>query len=171
VAGWADARFIGAAGKQPVVELVKDASAKPLTIAGQLFSKSLVMPVSSNTVIDLAGRGFTRLQGSVGIDETSLRSDVSPRVRFFVFAEKPDPRRLVKVSGSEPVPFETRSFTVDELIAEVYQRLLSRNPSPPEQAIARDFLTGPEPGKKISSDGLEDLLWSFCLLPEFQFIQ
>ena len=63
------------------------------------------------------------------MDESSLRSDVSPRVRFFVFTEKPDPRRLVKVSGSEPVPFETRKFTVDELIGEVYQRLLSRNPS------------------------------------------
>ena len=171
VAGWADARLIGPAGEQPVVELVKDASAKPLTIAGQLFSKSLVMPVSSNTAIDLAGRGFTRLQGSVGIDESSLRSDVSPRMRFFVFAEKPDPRRLVKVSGSEPVPFETRSFTVDELIGEVYQRLLSRNPSPQEQVIARDFLARPQQGKKISSDGLEDLLWSLCLLPEFQLIQ
>jgi len=171
VAGWADARLIGPAGEQPVVELVKDASSKPLRIADQLFSKSLVMPVSSSTVIDLAGKGFTRLQGSVGVDESSLRSDVSPRVRFFVFAEKPDPRRLVKVSGGEPVPFEPRSFTVDELIAEVYQRLLSRNPSPQEQAIARDFLMGPEPGKKISSDGLEDLLWSLCLLPEFQFIQ
>jgi hypothetical protein len=75
------------------------------------------------------------------------------------------------VSGSEPVPFETRSFTVDELIGEVYQRLLSRNPSPQEQAIARDFLARPQQGKKISSDGLEDLLWSLCLLPEFQLIQ
>ena len=38
----------------------------PSAIAGQLFSKSLVMPVSSNTVIDLEGKGFTRFQGSVG---------------------------------------------------------------------------------------------------------
>lgn len=171
VAGWADARLIGPAGEQPVAELVKDASAKPLRIAVQLYSKSLVMPVSSSTVIDLAGKGFTRLQGSVGVDESSLRSDVSPRVRFFVFAEKPDPRRMVKVSGSEPVPFETRKFAVDELIAEVYQRLLSRNPSSQEQAIARDFLRGPQQVSKISSDGLEDLLWSLCLLPEFQLIQ
>ena len=171
VAGWADARLVGPAGEQPVVELVKDASAKSLRTASQLFSKSLVMPVSSSTVIDLEGKGFTKFRGSVGVDESSLRSDVSPRVRFFVFTEKPDPRRLVKVSGSEPVPFETRKFTVDELIGEVYQRLLSRNPSAQERAIARDFLTGPQQGKKISSDGLEDLLWSLCLLPEFQFIQ
>jgi hypothetical protein len=150
---------------------VKDASAKPLRIADRLFSKSLVMPVFSSTVIELEGKGFTRLQGSVGIDESSLRSDVSPRVRFFVFAEKPDPRRLVRVSGGEPVPFETRNLTVDELIGEVYRRLLSRNPSSQEHAIARDFLTSPEGGKKISSDGLEDLLWALCLSPEFQFIQ
>jgi len=171
VAGWADARLFGPAGEQPVAELVKQAGAKPLSIAGQLFPKSLVAPVSSDVLIDLEGKGFKRFRGSVGVDESSLRSDVSPRVRFFVFTEKPDPRRLVKVSGSEPVPFETRSFTVDELIGEVYQRLLSRNPSPQEQAIARDFLTGSGQGKKISSDGLEDLLWALCLSPEFQFIQ
>jgi mono/diheme cytochrome c family protein len=171
VAGWADARLVGSAGEQPVVELVEDASAKPLRIASQLFSKSLVMPVSSSTVIDLEGKGFTKFRGSVGVHDSSLRSDVSPRVRFFVFTEKPDPRRLVKVSGAEPVPFETRKFTVEGLIGEVYQRLLSRNPTPQEQAIARDFLTGLGLEKKISSDGLEDLLWSLCLLPEFQFIQ
>ena len=171
VAGWADARLIGPTGEQPVAKFVKDASPKPLRIADELFSKSLVMPVSSSTVIDLAGKGFTRLQGSVGVDESSLRSDVSPRVRFFVFTEKPDPRQLVKVSGGQPVPFEPRKFTVDELVGEVYQRLLSRTPSPQEQAIARDFLASPPQGKKISSDGLEDLLWSLCLLPEFQFIQ
>jgi hypothetical protein len=29
----------------------------------------------------------------------------------------------------------------------------------------------PGKGSKISSDGLEDLLWALCLSPEFQFIQ
>jgi hypothetical protein len=171
VAGWADARLIGPAGEQPVAEFVKDAGSKPLNIAGQLFPKSMVTPVSSTAVIDLEGKDFTKFQGSVGVDESSLRSDVSPRVRFFVFTEKPDPRRLVKVSGSEPVPFESRKFTVDELIGEVYRRLLSRNPSPREHAIAQEFLTGSEHGKKVSSDGLEDLLWALCLSPEFQLIQ
>jgi len=170
VAGWADARLIGPAGERPVVELLEGAGARPLNIAGSLFPKSLVAPVSSEAVIDLQGKGFTRFLGSVGVDERSLRSDVSPRVRFFVFTEKPDPRRLVKVTGSEPVPFETRKFTVDELIGEVYLRLLSRNPSSQERAIARDFLKGSR-GKKLSSDGLEDLLWALCLSPEFQFIQ
>ena len=171
VAGWADARLVGPGGKQQVAELAKQAGTKPLRIAGQLFPNSLVTPVSSSTVIDLEGKSFTRFQGSVGVDESSLRSDVNPRVRFFVFTEKPDPRRLVKVSGTEPVPFATRKFTVDELIGEVYQRLLSRNPSPQERAIAQSFLAGAGPGRTISSDGLEDLLWALCLSPEFQLIQ
>ncbi len=171
VAGWADARLIGPGGKQPVTELLRQAGTKPLSIAGQLFPNSLVTPVSSNMVIDLEGKGFTRFQGSVGVDESCLRSDVNPRVRFFVFTEKPDPRRLVKASGAEPVPFETRTITADGLILDVYQRLLSRNPTPGEQAVARSFLTGPDQGKKISADGLEDLLWALCLSPEFQFIQ
>jgi hypothetical protein len=146
-------------------------SANPLTIAGQLFSSSLVTPVSSNRVINLEGKGFTRFQGSVGVDESCQRSDVNPRVRFFVFTEKPDPRRLVRVSGSEPVPFETRQITPDALILDVYQRLLSRNPTADEQALARSFLTGSPNGKTISSDGLEDLLWALCLSPEFHFVQ
>ena len=171
VAGWADARLIGPGGKQPVTELLQQAGTKPLSIAGQLFPNSLVTPVSSNMVIDLEGKGFTRFQGSVGVDESCLRSDVNPRVRFFVFTEKPDPRRLVKASGAEPVPFETRTITADGLILDVYQRLLSRDPTPGEQAVARSFLTGPDQGKKISADGLEDLLWALCLSPEFQFIQ
>jgi mono/diheme cytochrome c family protein len=170
-AGWADARFLGPAGETLAAELVKGAGPKLLTIGGQLFGKSLVTPVSSNILIDVQGKGFTRFQGSAGVDESSLRSDVSPRVRFFVFAEKPDPRRLVKANGSEPVPFETRKFTVNELIGEVYQRLLSRKPSPQEQSIARNFLTESGPRKKVSSDGLEDLLWAVCLSPEFQLIQ
>src|SRR5262245_13452938 len=120
VAGWAAARLVGPAGEKPVVELVKDATVKPLNLAGQLFAKSLISSVSSSAVIGLEGKGFTRFQGSVGVDDNSLRSDVSPRVRLFVFAEKPDPRRLIKVGGSEPVPFETRKFTVDELAREVY---------------------------------------------------
>ncbi|HEU0005648.1 MAG TPA: DUF1549 domain-containing protein [Terriglobia bacterium] len=171
VAGWADARLIGPAGEQPLADLVKETGAKPLRIGGELFSKSLVTPVSSNTVINLGGKGFTTFRGSVGVDESCLRSDVNPRVRFFVFAEKPDPRRLVKVGGAEPVPFETRKFAPDALILDVYQRLLSRNPTSGEHAVARSFLTGSEQGKKISSDGLEDLLWALCLSPEFQFIQ
>jgi mono/diheme cytochrome c family protein len=171
VAGWADARLIGPGGERPVAELVKDAGSKPLSIAGQLFSKSLVTPISSSVVVDLTGKGFTRFQGSVGVDESSLRSDISPRVRFFVFSEKPDPRRLVKVSGGQPVPFETRKFTADELVGEVYQHLLSREPSPKEKAIGREFLMGAGQEKKLAPDGLEDLLWAVCLLPEFQFIQ
>jgi hypothetical protein len=169
VAGWADARLIGPGGARPVADLVKDAGSKPLSIADQLFSKSLVTRVSSSSVIDLTGKRFTRFQGSVGVDESSLRSDISPRVRFFVFTEKPDPRRLVKVSGGQPVPFETRKFTADELVGEVYQHLLSREPSPKEKAVGREFLMGI--GQKLAPDGLEDLLWALCLLPEFQLIQ
>ena len=170
-AGWADARLIGPSGERLLVELVKEASPKPLSIGGQQFPKSLVTPISSQVVIDLAGKDLPRFQGAVGVDESSLRSDVNARVRFFIFTEKPDPRRLVRVNGNEPTPFETRQFTADELASEIYQRLLSRNPTPREKAIALDMLTGSGQETTSSSDGLEDLLWALCLSPEFQFIQ
>jgi len=171
VAGWADARLSGPSAEQPLAELVKGAVAKPLNIAGQPHSQSVVTPLPSGNVVDLAGKGFTRFRGSVGVDESSLRSDINPRVRFFVFTEKPDLRRLVKVSGGEPVTFESPRLNADALIDDLYLRLLSRKPNAREQAIGRDFLTGSKRGRKISSDGVEDLLWALCLTPEFQFIR
>jgi hypothetical protein len=110
------------------------------------------------------------LRAKVGIDEASQRNDIGPQIRFFVFGERPDNRQLTKVTGERPVPFDLPSRSRNGLVQWTYQYLLSRSPSEKETQVAREFLTTPGESK-IPADGLEDLLWSVLLSPEFQFIQ
>ena len=105
------------------------------------------------------------------MDDSSQRDDVSPRVRFFVFSQKPDPDRFVKVNGEPPVPFKPAKYKANSLIQYLYLYALSREPNEHEKLLAREFLLTPPGTKKISVDGLEDLLWAILLTPEFQFIQ
>ncbi|QDV04805.1 Planctomycete cytochrome C [Planctomycetes bacterium Poly30] len=62
-----------------------------------------------------------------------------------------------------------------ELIDELFLRALQRKPTPAEQQVALELLVGesPDDGKEasVSQEGLEDLLWSLCMLPEFQLIR
>ncbi|MDX2151132.1 MAG: DUF1553 domain-containing protein [Bryobacteraceae bacterium] len=138
VAGWADAELIGPSGATPVPDL---ASVK----------------TPSTRVIDLAGKGYTRFRARAFIDEASRKSDISPAVRFFVFTEKPDPERLVRL---EPPP--SGHGVPADLTGHLYRHLLSRPPTTEERRLA-DPLTK-------SAAGLEDLLWALLMSPEFQYI-
>lgn len=51
-----------------------------------------------------------------------------------------------------------------DLIALIFQRALGRNPTPDEFAVSEELLSPPQ------KDGIEDLLWSLAMLPEFQLI-
>ena len=53
-----------------------------------------------------------------------------------------------------------------DLITDLYRHALSRNPSEAEKALASEIL-GPKP----TQQSLEDLLWSVCMLPEFQVVR
>jgi hypothetical protein len=53
-----------------------------------------------------------------------------------------------------------------DLVTELYRHALSRNPSEAEKALASEIL-GPKP----TQQGIEDLLWSVCMLPEFQVVR
>jgi len=141
-----------------------------LVIEGSEFAESLVTPLPSELVFELKGRNFSRLQAVVGVDESCLRSDISPRVRFFVFAQKPDPRQLVRVSGEPPVPMSRQNFTPESLVRYVYRYAVSRDPTEREQRITSELLASSGSPGKMSADGLEDLFWAVLLLPEFQFI-
>jgi mono/diheme cytochrome c family protein len=174
VAGWAGARLTGPEGEVPLKQLASKTAppVRTLRIDGQEFPESLVAPAPAELVIDLKGKDYARFQAVVGVDDNSMRSDIGPRVRFFVFTEKPDYRQLVRVSGESPVPAPARlQFTVDGLTDRVYQHILSRAPNAGERRLAGEFLTGSAKKGKIPADGLEDLLWSLFMSPEFQFIQ
>jgi hypothetical protein len=53
-----------------------------------------------------------------------------------------------------------------DLVAELYRHALTRNPSEAEQALAKEIL-----GEKPTQQGIEDLIWSLCMLPEFQVVR
>jgi hypothetical protein len=104
----------------------------------------------------------------VGIDDDARSSDVNPNVRFFVFTEKPDLERLLRVSGDPPtaLPQPTRDAKV--LIDQLFWEALSRRPNPREAAVATKLLVK---DGKVTQGGLEDLIWSLIMHPEFQYVQ
>lgn len=54
----------------------------------------------------------------------------------------------------------------DDLVQWLYPSALSRIPTAAELAAAREFV-----GLQPTETGVEDLLWSVCMLPEFQFVR
>jgi hypothetical protein len=125
-----------------------------------------VTPVPGRLVCDIANKGYTRFRATVGVDRNSVRDDIGPRVRFFVFSEEPDPDQLVRVNAETPFPTPAFPHNADGLITLLYRSALSRDPDPGELRGARGFLS-PKPTR----DGLQDLLWSVFMSPEFQFIR
>jgi hypothetical protein len=56
--------------------------------------------------------------------------------------------------------------TEKQIIDTLFLRALSRVPTPAEYAAAETLL-----GSPVTQEGLEDLLWAVCMLPEFQLNQ
>jgi hypothetical protein len=54
----------------------------------------------------------------------------------------------------------------DLLVQDVFTRLLSRSPTRAEAAVMLELV-----GDQASAQGVEDMLWSVLLLPEFQFVR
>ncbi len=52
-----------------------------------------------------------------------------------------------------------------ELVVELYQRALGRQPTREELRLAEDIV-----GSPVKKEGVEDLLWAMTMLPEFQLI-
>ena len=168
VAGWANAELIGPSGATKLPEFATGGGfeRRMLQIKNDNFDDAMVSPVPSRLVCDIAGKGYTRFHATVGVDKSSVRDDIGPRVRFFVFSEEPDPDQLVRVKPETPVPAPDFPHNTEGLIKLLYRSALSRDPDPGELRAARGFLS-PKPTR----DGLQDLLWSVFMSPEFQFIR
>ena len=151
-AGWEGAELIGSDGSHSLPELSR-------------------IPLPTERVLDIAGKGYTHFRATAAVDPACIRDDIGPRVRFFVFTERPDRDQLVPVTGGPPVAATQATYTIDSLIARVYEYALARNPSSGERSVAREFLATSGRPNHISSEGLADLLWSVCMSPEFQYIR
>jgi hypothetical protein len=168
VAGWANAELSGPAGTIKLADCATGGSLERRMIQtkNETFADTLVTPVPSRLVCDIAGKGYTRFRATVGVDKSSVRDDIGPRVRLFIFSEEPDPDQLVRVKPEAPVPAPVFPHDTDGVITLLYRSALSRDPDPGELGAARVFLS-PKPTR----DGLQDLLWSVFMSPEFQFIR
>ncbi len=112
--------------------------------------------------LDLRGKGYKRFRAITTHPPETLRSDINPSVRFFVFGEKPDLERLVPVAPETPVPAPPSGLRENELVERIYRHAYGRRPTAKEFAIASSVAA--------STAGLADLLWAIAVSPEFQLI-
>lgn len=55
--------------------------------------------------------------------------------------------------------------TARDLVTQLFRQALGRTPTPAELKLSQDLL-----GEPVQKEGVEDLLWSLAMLPEFQLI-
>ena len=167
IAGWAGVEFSGPLGTKKLTDLAPANWVRQALTAGkEPAGEAVTAAPGSRMVVPLDGLGFTRMRGQVVLDDRSLPSDIEGAVRFFVFGAEPDPERLVRISGSPPVPQPAPLSSVDEAIRRLYRYLLAREPNAEEMRVSREYFAGGE----LQAAALEDFLWSLLLHPECQYL-
>ena len=171
---WTQAEFAGPDGVTPLSALKSLSPTGMRTGVAPLEGEGVRVTSPSTLVYDIAGKGFTRFRGNVVIEKPSLRDDIMPKIRFFIFDEEPNMERLVPVAPEAPVQAATGPWTGKRLADRVFWHALGRAPSDKEQRMAEAALTGTEtnPGgsDRPSAAGLADLLWVLMMSPDFQLI-
>jgi hypothetical protein len=171
---WARAELVGPAGPVALSSLQPSdgsglrSAPGPIQVSG---SNGVGVRVKnpSMLVYDIAGKGFTRFRGMIGIENktSEIGSTLNPALRFFVFDAEPNLERLVPPAPGAPLPVGPVITTSREAIERVFGYLLGRAPSAAERRVAEQALgSGPKP----SAEGLADLIWAVTMKPEFQLI-
>jgi hypothetical protein len=124
---------------------------------------------SSRLAYDISGRSFTRLRGTVDIENppSEVGSTLNPQVRFFVFAAEPNMERLVPPAPATPLPPPPVPQSAREVVDHVFWGALGRAPSASEREVAETALGRPG---QLSAEAVADLLWAVLMKPEFQLI-
>jgi hypothetical protein len=165
LAGWMDAEFEGPDGKIRLrdLPLPPGAEIRPIHIKDEPTREAILTPTPGTIMYDIRNKGFTKFRATAGLDESSLRSEINAKVRFFVFTTDPGDGEHVRAIGQPPVA-RPAPATGETLVRNLFRHALLRQPSPSELGIAKDLAArGPE--------GVEDLLWILVMSPEFQFLQ
>ena len=175
---WARAEFVGANGEvtplaslMPVEESALRMVSGPIVVENAAFESGVRVKTPSRLVYDIIGRGFVRLRGVAGLENTSyLAQGETILGRFLIFGVEPDMDRLVPPAPNTPLPAGPRVTTPAQVIDRVYWYALGRAPSADEHAIAVDVLTDPARPGGVSAEALADLFWAVLMKPEFQLI-
>jgi hypothetical protein len=174
---WADGEFVGPGGAiTPLTSLPLDESSLriasgPVVLDDATFASGVRVKTPSRLVYDVSGRGFTRLRGVVGLENTStLAQGETILGRFLIFGTEPDMDRLVPPAPGTPLPPGPRLQTSAQVAERLYWYALGRAPSVEERTIAQEALTDSSRAGRVSPEGLADLLWAVLMKPEFQLI-
>ena len=174
---WAHAELVGPAGVTPLSALVPSDStglrsgSGPIAI-GASPGDGVRVKNPSVLVYDIAGKGFTRLRGIVGLEnpKSEIGSTLNPAIRFFVFDAAPNMERLVPPAPGRPCRRRPSSRRRPRRsIGCSGTRWGARRQLPsvaPRKRRSRD----PSGGTRPSAQGLADLLWAVMMKPEFQLI-
>jgi hypothetical protein len=174
---WAGAELVGPSGATPLSSLEPEdpsgirAGSDPIAVAGANGSGVRVKNPSV-LVYDIAGKGFTRFRGIIGIENrtSDIGSTLNPQIRFYVFDAAPDMDGLLPPASGTPMPGPPALSSVRAIVDRVFIHALGREPSAEERSIAEAALRDPSGGAKPSADGLADLLWALLMKPEFELI-
>jgi hypothetical protein len=132
------------------------------------------LPVKNNSrlVYDIAGRDFTRLQGSLDVenDRAEIGSTLNPSLRFFVFDTEPNLDRLLPPSPEPPMPAAAPVTTPRATVDRIFWLALGRAPSAAERQTAEAAIVDPARPGTPAPDAVADLLWAVLMKPEFQLI-
>jgi len=126
----------------------------------------------STLAYDIAGRGFTRMRGTVWIENpiADIGATLDPQLRFYVFAAEPNPDRLRPPAPGVPIPSGQVMTRWEEVVDRVFWHALGRPPSLDERRAAARAIVDPGTPARVSPEGLADLLWAVLMKPEFQLI-
>ncbi len=167
---WINAVLVGPGGEMRLSTL--DPKHGRLTkgevkFGGEPRRDAILTAFPAELIYDIKGKGYTRFRAIVGFDDQSLRNDIGPAARFFVFKETPDLERLVRVQGAMPVePPLSAPYTRERVISTVFEFMLNRQPSRQERQLAAKMLGDGQ----VKPEGLADLLWAIAMQPEFQLV-
>lgn len=173
---WGLAELVGANGVTPLSALspLDDSGVRTgeseVEIPGVEGTGGVRVKTPSRLVYDIAGKGFTRFRGTVGLENRDITFDISPNIRFFVFSQQPNDDRLTPVEPQRPVTGPPALRSATEVVDRVFWHALGRAPSDAERRVALSALEDPEHPETPSAEGLADLLWAVLMKPEFQMI-
>jgi mono/diheme cytochrome c family protein len=174
---WAGAEFVGPTGTTPLSSLqpedpsgVRQGSG-PIAVAGAK-GEGVRVKNPSVLVYDIAGKGFTRFRGVIGIENrtSDIGSTLNPQIRFYVFDAPPDMDRLLPPAPGVPMPGPPALSDARAVVDRIFRHALGREPSAAEREIAEAALRDPSRDNRPSPDCLADLLWAVVMKPEFGLI-
>jgi hypothetical protein len=179
-AAWADVELVGSDGAATPLESLKPVDASGLRTGSGPIALAAAKPPSggrgirvqtpSRLVYDIAGKGFIRFRGTVGIENTDVGATLQPQIRFFVFDAEPDMDRLVPPAADSQLPLPAPLNTVSAVVDRIFWYALSRAPSPEERTIAEEAVKDSARDGRLTAAGVADLLWAVLMKPEFQLI-